>query len=56
MKTAVFITFRCGLKGPKMGLALIWRYFFEGFKFLKKGILKKRIFRTFLRSFIFGEK
>ena len=35
-KTAVFRTFQSGLKDLQIGLALIWRYFFEGFKFLKK--------------------
>ena len=35
-KTAVFLTFWGDLKGPQNGLAFIWRYFFEGFKFLKK--------------------
>ena len=40
-KTAVFRTFLGGLKDPKIGLALIWRYFFEGFKFLKNRDFEK---------------
>ena len=35
-KAAVFLTFYDGLKDLQIGLAFIWRYFFEGFKFLKK--------------------
>ena len=46
-KTAVFLTFLGGLKDPKIGLALIWRYFFEGFKFLKKRDFEKPDFSNF---------
>ena len=47
MKTAVFLTFLGGLKDPQIGLALIWRYFFEGFKFLKNRDFEKPDFPNF---------
>ena len=47
MKTAVFRTFKSGLKDPQNGLALIWRYFFEGFKFLKNRDFEKPDFPNF---------
>ena len=47
MKTEVFRTFRDSLKDPKIGLALIWRYFFEGFKFLEKRDFEKPDFSNF---------
>ena len=56
MKTAVFRTFQSGLKGPKNGLALIWRYFFEGFKFLKNRDFEKPDFPNFFEAFYFGRK
>ena len=46
-KTAVFLTFLGGLKDPQIGLALIWRYFFEGFKFLKNRDFEKPDFPNF---------
>ena len=46
-KTAVFRTFRGSLKDPQNGLALIWRYFFEGFKFLKNRDFEKPDFPNF---------
>ena len=52
-KTAVFLTFRGGLKDPKIGLALIWRYFFEGFKFLKKRDFEKPDFPNFFEVIYF---
>ena len=55
-KTAVFCTFKSGLKGPKNGLALIWRYFFEGFKFLKNRDFEKPDFPNFFEVFYFGRK
>ena len=53
MKTAVFRTFKSGLKDPKIGLALIWRYFFEGFKFLKNRDFEKPDFPNFFEVFYF---
>ena len=55
-KTAVFRTFKSGLKGPKNGLALIWRYFFEGLKFLKKWDFEKPDFPNFFESNLFRPK
>ena len=55
-KTAVFRTFKSGLKDPKIGLALIWRYFFEGFKFLKNRDFEKPDFPNFFEAFYFGRK
>ena len=55
-KTAVFLTFRGGLKGPKIGLALIWRYFFEGLKFLKHRDFEKPDFPNFFESNLFRPK
>ena len=52
-KTAVFRTFKSGLKDPKIGLALIWRYFFEGFKFLKNRDFEKPDFPNFFEAFYF---
>ena len=52
-KTAVFLTFRGGLKDPKIGLALIWRYFFEGFKFLKNRDFEKPDFPNFFEVICF---
>ena len=52
-KTAVFRTFQGGLKVPKIGLALIWRYFFEGFKFLKNRDFEKPDFPNFFEVFHF---
>ena len=46
-KSAVFITFGGNLKDPQNGLALIWRYFFEGFKFLKNRDFEKPDFPNF---------
>ena len=51
MKTAVFLTFLGGLKDPEIGLALIWRYFFEGFKFLKKRDFEKPDLPNFFELF-----
>ena len=53
MKTAVFLTFYGGLEGPEIGLALIWRYFFEGFKFLKNRDFEKAVFPNFFEVFYF---
>jgi len=44
------------LKDPKIGLALIWRYFFEGFKFLKNWDFEKPDFPNFFEVFYFGRK
>ena len=55
-KTAVFLTFRGGLKDPKIGLALIWRYFFEGFKFLKNRDFEKPDFPNFFEVIYFWWK
>ena len=55
-KTAVFLTFWGGLKDPQIGLALIWRYFFEGFKFLKNRDFEKPDFPNFFEAFYFGRK
>ena len=52
-KTAVFLTFWGNLKGPQNGLALIWRYFFEGFKFLKNRDFEKPDFPNFFEVFHF---
>ena len=52
-KTAVFLTFLGGLKDPQIGLALIWRYFFEGFKFLKNRDFEKPDFPNFFEVFYF---
>jgi hypothetical protein len=41
------------LKGPQIGLALIWRYFFEGFKFLKKRDFEKADFPNFFEVIYF---
>ena len=56
MKTAVFLTFWGGLKDPQNGLALIWRYFFEGFKFLKKWDFEKPDFPNFFEVIYFWRK
>ena len=53
MKTAVFLTFYGGLKDLQIGLALIWRYFFEGFKFLKNRDFEKPDFPNFFEAFCF---
>ena len=55
-KTAVFLTFWGGLKGPQNGLALIWRYFFEGFKFLKNRDFEKPDFPNFFEVICFWGK
>ena len=55
-KTAVFLTFWDGLKDPQNGLALIWRYFFEGFKFLKNRDFEKPDFPNFFGVNYFGWK
>ena len=52
-KTAVFLTFWGGLKDPKIGLALIWRYFFEGFKFLKNRDFENPDFPNFFEVICF---
>ena len=52
-KSAVFITFGGNLKDPQNGLALIWRYFFEGFKFLKNRDFEKAVFPNFFEVFYF---
>lgn len=52
-KSAVLLTFWGGLEGPKIGLALIWRYFFEGFKFLKNRDFEKSDFPNFFEVFYF---
>ena len=52
-KTAVFLTFYGGLKVPEIGLALIWRYFFEGFKFLKNRDFEKPDFPNFFEVICF---
>ena len=56
VKPGVFITFWGGLKDPKIGLALIWRYFFEGFKFLKKRDFEKADFPNFFEVIYFWWK
>ena len=56
VKTAVFRTFQSGLKDPQNGLALIWRYFFEGFKFLKNRDFEKPDLPNFFEAFYFGRK
>ena len=55
-KTAVFLTFWSGLKDPQIGLALIWRYFFEGFKFLKNRDFEKPDFPNFFEVIYFWWK
>ena len=55
-KTAVFLTFYGDLKDPQIGLALIWRYFFEGFKFLKNRDFEKPDFPNFFEAFYFWRK
>ena len=55
-KTAVFLTFWGCLNGPQIGLALIWRYFFEGFKFLKNRDFEKRDFPNFFEVNYFWRK
>ena len=56
VKPGVFITFWGGLKDPEIGLALIWRYFFEGFKFLKKRDFEKADFPNFFEVIYFWWK
>jgi len=41
------------LKDPEIGLALIWRYFFEGFKFLKNRDFEKTDFPNFFEVICF---
>jgi len=50
------LTFWGGLKASQIGLALIWRYFFEGFKFLKNRNFEKPDFPNFFEAFYFGRK
>ena len=56
VKPGVFITFWGGLIAPKIGLALIWRYFFEGFNFLKKRDFEKPDFPNFSEMICFWQK
>ena len=56
VKPGVFITFWGGLKDPEIGLALIWRYFFEGFKFLKNRDFEKPDFPNFFEVIYFWWK
>ncbi|MDY5642661.1 MAG: hypothetical protein SPG79_06670 [Candidatus Faecousia sp.] len=44
------------MKDPQNGLALIWRYFFEGFKFLKNRDFEKPDFPNFFEVICFGGK
>jgi len=44
------------LKDSKIGLALIWRYFFESFLFRRNLNLEKRNFQTFLMWLVFRKK
>ncbi|MCI7018835.1 MAG: hypothetical protein MR913_03320 [Clostridiales bacterium] len=44
------------MKDPQNGLALIWRYFFEGFKFLKKWDFEKPDFPNFFEVIYFWRK
>ena len=53
LKTAVFLTFCGGLRACQIGLALIWRYFFEGLKILKKQDFGKRNFPNFFEVISF---
>lgn len=55
-KSAVLLTFWGGLKASQIGLALIWRYFFEVYKFLKNRDFEKPDFPNFFEAFYFGRK
>ena len=55
-KSAVLLTFWGGLKASQIGLALIWRYFFEVYKFLKNRDFEKPDFPNFFEVFYFGRK
>ena len=53
VKSAVFLTFGGGLKASQIGLTLIWRYFFEVYKFLKNRDFEKPDFPDFFEVFYF---
>lgn len=55
-KSAVLLTFWGGLKASQIGLALIWRYFFEVYKFLKNRDFEKPDFPNFFEALYFGRK
>ncbi len=55
-KSAVLLTFWGDLKASQIGLALIWRYFFEGFKFLKNRDFEKPDFPNFSEVICFWRK
>ena len=44
------------MKDPEIGLALIWRYFFEVFNFLKKRDFEKPDFPNFSEMICFWQK
>ena len=56
VKPGVFITFWGGLKDPKIGLALIWRYFFETVIFWEKRDFEKPDFPNFSEVICFWWK
>ena len=56
VKPGVFITFWGGLKASQIGLALIWRYFFEAVIFWEKREIEKPDFPNFSEVICFWRK